>query len=101
MTNEFIFKSRGVPILTEQTIKSLYYQILLRFSNISNQLLLRVCDKVLKFGVEKRNRDNDAIDFRKNEFVGIQNLGCTCYINSLIQQLYHTRLPYKLLALSR
>ena len=49
----------------------------------------------------KRNHDHDNIEFKKNQFVGIQNLGCTCYINSLTQQLYHTQLPYKLLSLNQ
>jgi len=36
-------------------------------------------------------------EFRSAEFVGMKNLGATCYINSLIQQLYHTILPKLLL----
>ena len=31
------------------------------------------------------------------EFIGIRNLGATCYVNSLLQQLYHTSFPALLL----
>jgi len=40
-----------VPILTEQVIKRPYYQILLSFSASNRDLLLKICDKIVKFGV--------------------------------------------------
>ena len=99
MTEPFIFNLGSVPMLTERLIKCQYYRILSIFCSFSTDLLIEIIDKLIKFEVVQRNHDNDTIDFRRDGFVGIQNLGCTCYINSLIQQLYHTKLPYKLLSL--
>jgi uncharacterized UBP type Zn finger protein len=36
-------------------------------------------------------------EFRTTEFIGMKNMGATCYINSLIQQFYHTIFPKLLL----
>ena len=44
-----------------------------------------------------RDSDEKEGEIRSVEFVGIKNLGATCYINSLMQQLYHTTFPTYLL----
>ena len=44
-----------------------------------------------------RDSDEKEGEIRSGEFVGIKNLGATCYINSLMQQLYHTTFPTYLL----
>lgn len=41
--------------------------------------------------IKKRDPDESYIDFRKDEHVGLRNLAATCYINSVLQQIYHTK----------
>ncbi len=37
----------------------------MNLGSYSNHVLLYICDKVIKIGVDKRNHDNDTIDFKK------------------------------------
>lgn len=48
-------------------------------------------------GFKDSNEVEGEIRSSNLEFNGIKNLGATCYINSLIQQLYHTAFPAILL----
>ena len=53
--------------------------------------------KIIQIEVKERNKDEDYLDFRSQDYIGLTNLGATCYLNSLIQQLYHTKFSQLLL----
>lgn len=57
----------------------------------------KMIEEVLKIEVKERNREEDYEDFRNQKYIGLRNLGSTCYINSLLQQIYHTKFPKMLL----
>jgi len=52
---------------------------------------------VLEIHIEGSNRDEDYVDFKRQDYLGLTNLGATCYFNSLVQQLYHTKFSKLLL----
>jgi hypothetical protein len=82
------FKSKGVRKIAYQLIKGLCaYHHINKHIAISVKKLMNHCK-----GLEKEEGE-----FRTTEFIGMKNLGATCYINSLLQQLYHTVFPKLLL----
>lgn len=82
------FKNKAVRKISYQLIYSLCaYRPINKHIVASIRKLMNNCK-----GLEKEDGE-----FRVTEFVGMKNLGATCYINSLIQQLYHTSFPKLLL----
>lgn len=64
-----------------------------RYTDVSSE----VVDSVKNLMKDFKDLDEKEGDIRSGQFVGIKNLGATCYINSLLQQLYHTNFPKYLL----
>ena len=57
----------------------------------NNELEKRTINKISNIKIKERDVDENYIDFRKDEYVGLRNLAATCYINSVLQQIYHTK----------
>ena len=81
-----------LPSFKNKQVRSAAYRLLLSlsgYSGIASKMVEEV--KGLMAGFKASPREEG--EFRSTEFIGIRNLGATCYINSLLQQVYHTALP--------
>jgi hypothetical protein len=95
---EYLFGSNNqYPFFTSKQLRKAAYQLLLRmcvYHDVLKMVLLSV--RSLMKGFKDTNEVEG--DIRNTKFIGMRNLGATCYINSLIQQLYHTSFPAILLS---
>lgn len=78
-------------------IRKVCYELLAIISEENLLVAHKLIDKITLIQIKDRNKDEDYIDFRAQDYIGLTNLGATCYINSLLQQLYHTKFSTLLL----
>ncbi|EKE39758.1 hypothetical protein ENUP19_0339G0020 [Entamoeba nuttalli] len=76
-----------LPIVQSDSVRAALMKLLQRIflKEYTAPELIKMCINHIK-DIEMK-RVNGAT-FKKQPFVGLENLGCTCYINSLTQQLY-------------
>jgi len=69
----------------DSNLKNKFFEICLIFCKIDSKFLLEVVEylsSVYQKG-DFSNSDTLMVDIRKDEFIGLKNLGCTCYANSM------------------
>jgi len=95
--SDYLFGLKSpLPFFKSKVVRKAAYELLIglcTYASIRKSIILCIRGLVMNFSGS--NREDG--EFRSAEFVGMKNLGATCYINSLIQQLYHTILPKLLL----
>ncbi|EDR26733.1 ubiquitin specific protease, putative [Entamoeba dispar SAW760] len=76
-----------LPIVQSDSVRAALMKLLQKIflKECAAPELIKICINHIK-DIEMK-RVNGAT-FKKQPFVGLENLGCTCYINSLTQQLY-------------
>lgn len=95
--NDYLFgRNNKYPYYTSKHLRKAAYQLLLKMCAY-HDILKMIIHSIRQ--IMKGFKDTNEVqgEFRNTEFIGIRNLGATCYINSLIQQLYHTSFPTILL----
>jgi ubiquitin C-terminal hydrolase len=99
MFNEYLFGIKNQhPFFTSKHLRKAAYQFLIKMCGYTDVLkTIAQSIRSLMKGFKDSNEVEGEIRSRNLEFNGIKNLGATCYINSLIQQLYHTAFPAILL----
>lgn len=97
--NEYLFGIRNQHLyFTGKLLRKAAYQLLIKMCGYSD--VLKMVAQSIRFllkGFKDTNEVEGEIRNKNHQFIGIKNLGATCYINSLIQQLYHTAFPALLL----
>ena len=81
---------------TNQSQSAVYKLILILLKNIDNEDLylkiVKLLDKYHLLGFWKthnfKNWELESRDMQKGKYVGLKNMTATCYLNSIIQQLY-------------
>lgn len=75
----------------DSNLKNKFFEICLQMCKMDAKYLFEVLEylsSVYQKG-DFSNGDTLMVDIRKEEHIGLKNLGCTCYANSMFQQLYH------------
>ena len=88
------------PFCLNNQSKGAVYKLLLNIIkkidiNYDNNLCMKIIDildKMNKLGFWKtfnvRNWEKESKDIQKNKYIGLKNMTSTCYLNSIIQQLF-------------
>ena len=95
--NQYLFGIHsGLPFFKNKGVRKVSYQLihgLCEYHHINKHIV----SSIRRLMNNCRGLEKEEGEFRTTEFIGMKNLGATCYINSLIQQLYHTIFPKLLL----
>ena len=95
--NDYLFASNNhYPFFTSKNLRKNAYHLLITMCHY-HDILKMVTGSVRHLMKEFKGSNEVEGEIRSSQFIGIRNLGATCYINSLIQQLYHTSFPSLLL----
>lgn len=78
----------------DSNIKNKYFEICLIFCKIDEIYLFKVLNFLTSVYIKGDFKINDyqMMEVRTQDYIGLKNLGCTCYANSLFQQLFHNKL---------
>lgn len=79
------------PYIRNLSIRKHCYDIIAILCENEPDFAEAICAKIKLIDIKPKDRNQDYVDFRTTEFIGINNMGATCYINSLLQQIYHTQ----------
>jgi ubiquitin C-terminal hydrolase len=82
--------------MRNKSVRRLCYELILLTLRIVGDIP-DLCEKVLRIEVKEKSKEDEYVDFRNQVYIGLVNLGSTCYINALLQQLYHTKFSKLLL----
>ena len=82
--------------ITSQSQNGVYKLLLIVLQNIQNdELYLKIVEAVNKYHIlgfwksyKNQNWDLESKEMIKGKYVGLKNMTATCYLNSIIQQLY-------------
>ena len=83
------------PMCTEHATRQAAFDLVLELVSLCPRALSNTLSKALRLHSRRESRElhsyqPSALQKSPTGFVGLRNLGATCYMNSLMQQLFHT-----------
>ena len=94
------YKKKEIPINTlietafnnvDEEIQKVIFKIILKVIKNNDDIYTNVCSLLIKiFDINIDHWNYSPIQFNKQEkYIGLRNLGATCFANSVIQQIFH------------
>ena len=94
LLSSYLFSlQKSIKHIKNKNIRKICYYILQEIAKIEQGALQEIVELLLNVQEGQRGNGEEYEDFRAMQYIGLKNLGSTCYINSLLQQLYHTKFP--------